>query len=67
MAKNGISITNENGKRTVKGLGYYEISPVANIKELLKTSVETFGDKTAFIYKSGADTITKSYKALVRK
>ncbi|WP_024833219.1 AMP-dependent synthetase/ligase [Ruminiclostridium josui] len=63
MAKNGISITNENGKRTVKGLGYYEISPVANIKELLKTSVETFGDKTAFIYKSGADTITKSYKS----
>ncbi len=63
MAKNGISITNENGKRTVKGLGYYEISPVANIKELLKTSIETFGDKTAFIYKSGADTITKSYKS----
>ncbi len=63
MAKKGISITNEKEKRIVKGLGYYEISPVDNIKELLKTSINTFGDKTAFIYKSGVDTITKSYKS----
>lgn len=61
MAKNGISITNEKDKRIVKGLGYYEISPVENIKELLKASIDTFRDKTAFIYKSGTDIITKSY------
>ncbi len=61
MAKKGISITNEKDKRIVKGLGYYEISPVENIKELLRKSISTFGDKTAFIYKSGADTIIKSY------
>ena len=61
MDKKGISITNEKDKRIVKGLGYYEISPVENIKELLRKSISTFGDTTAFIYKSGADTITKSY------
>ncbi|ACL75268.1 AMP-dependent synthetase/ligase [Ruminiclostridium cellulolyticum] len=63
MAKNGISITNEKDKRIVKGLGYYEISPVENIKELLKASIDTFRDKTAFIYKSGTDIITKSYNS----
>lgn len=61
MARKGISITNENGKRIVKGLGYYDINPVTNLKELLRRSINSFMNKPAFMYKAGSNIITKSY------
>jgi long-chain acyl-CoA synthetase len=61
MAEKGIVISDKDGRKTVSGLGYYEITTVKNIKELLQNSVKQFNDKTAFKFKKGSDIIEKTY------
>ncbi|HHW48333.1 MAG TPA: acyl--CoA ligase, partial [Clostridiaceae bacterium] len=47
----GVSITVENGRRIVKGLGYHEPRKVSNLKELVKNSVKKYGNAVGFKFK----------------
>jgi long-chain acyl-CoA synthetase len=59
---NGIKIVNENGKRIVKGLGCYQPRPVYDLKEMIKGSVERYGDAIGFRFKDKERRITgKTY------
>jgi len=55
----GVSITVENGRRIVKGLGYYEPRRVNNLKELVKNSVEKYGNAVGFKFKNKEGKITE--------
>ena len=61
-AEQGIQIINENGRRIIRGVGYYPPVVVKDLRELVKRSVKLYGDKVGFKYRSkngGID--TKSY------
>jgi long-chain acyl-CoA synthetase len=61
--KNGVSITIENGRRIVKGLGYYEPRTVTDLRDLVKSSARKFGDATAFNFKDSEGKIKhKTYR-----
>lgn len=63
--KTGIEIISRDGRRTVKGLGYYEPRAVRDIRELVRGSAERYGDRTAFKIKGREGRITgKTYKEL---
>ncbi len=62
MNKKGIVLTNKNGRKTVTGLGYYQTEVVESIKQLVKNSIEKYGDKAAFKYKENNSIKQKSYK-----
>jgi long-chain acyl-CoA synthetase len=49
--KKGIEVYHQNGKRTVKGLGHYKTRNVENLKDLIKSSAEKYGDKIGFKFK----------------
>jgi len=58
----GVSISNENGRRVVKGLGYYEPRQVSDLRELVKGSARKFGDTIGFKFKDAEGRITgKTY------
>lgn len=61
----GIEIIAENGRRTVRGLGYYEPRVVKDIRELVRGSAERYGEKPAFKIKDKQGIIKgKTYREL---
>lgn len=59
----GIRIETKDGKKVVKGLGYYETSGIKDLRHLVKESVRKFGDKTGFKFKDKDKKITgKTYR-----
>jgi long-chain acyl-CoA synthetase len=63
--KKGIEIISRDGRRIVKGLGYYEPRVVGDLRELVKGSAERYGDRPAFKIKDKDGRIThKTYKEL---
>lgn len=61
MDKKGIVLTQKNGRKTVTGLGYYEIEQVSNIKELVQNSIKKYQNKAAFKFKVDNAIVEKSY------
>lgn len=61
MNKKGIILTDKNGRRTVKGLGYYQKERAANFKELVRNSVNRYQNKPAFRFKVGKAIEEKTY------
>lgn len=58
----GISISEVNGRRVVKGTGYYEPGTVSDLRELVKGSARKYGDNIGFKYKDAERKITgKTY------
>lgn len=58
----GVSISNENGRRVVKGLGYYEPRRVSDLRELVKNSARKYKDAIGFKFKDSEGRITgKTY------
>ncbi len=58
----GIRIDEKNGRRIVRGLGYYEPAVVQDLRELVKGSVRKYGDMTGFKFKDPEGKITgKTY------
>lgn len=54
----GVLIDTKEGKRVVKGLGYYETPEIENLKQLVKISTEKHGDAIAFRFKDKNGNIT---------
>jgi long-chain acyl-CoA synthetase len=60
--KKGVDICYENGRRIVKGLGYYQPRTVSDLRELVKGSALKYGDAVAFRFKDKEGRITgKTY------
>ena len=58
----GISISDENGRRVVRGLGYYEPRKIDDLRELVKGSACKYGDTVGFKFKDAEGKITgKTY------
>lgn len=51
----------QNGRRIVKGLGYYSPTPVGDCREIVKGSARKYGNKPAFRFKRNGMIIEKSY------
>jgi long-chain acyl-CoA synthetase len=49
--KKGIRISEEDGRRVVEGLGYYETRELGDLRELVKGSAQRFGKAAAFKFK----------------
>lgn len=65
--KRGISITTRDGRRVVKGLGYYEPRTVCDLREIVKGSVRKYGNSTGFKFKDKNGNITgRTYAELDR-
>ncbi len=59
----GIKIFNQNGRRIVKGLGYYEPRQFNDLREMVKGSAKRYGDTIGFKFKDKNGNITgKTYK-----
>lgn len=59
----GIKIFVENDRRIVKGLGFYEPKTVYDLREMIKNSVNLYGDVVGFRFKDKKGQITgKTYK-----
>lgn len=57
-----IRIEMKNGKRIVKGLGYYETSDIKDLRQIVKESARKHGDRTGFKFKDKDKNITgKTY------
>lgn len=54
----GVRIFEDNGRRIVKGLGYYKPGTVDDLRELVKGSVRKYGHKVGFMFKDAAGKIT---------
>ncbi len=60
--RNGINISEKSGRRVVTGLGYYEPRAVSDLRELVKGSVQKYGDAVGFKFKDAEGKITgKTY------
>lgn len=60
--RQGISISDENGRRVVRGLGYYEPRKINDLRELVKGSARKYGDTIGFKFKDSERRITgKTY------
>lgn len=60
--KKGVDIFVEDGRRVVKGLGYYQPREVRDLKELVKGSVDKYGGAVGFKFKDKEGRITgKTY------
>lgn len=58
----GISIYYQDGRKIVKGLGYYEASGVKDLKELVKKSAKKYGNSVGFKFKdSNGRIVGKTY------
>jgi long-chain acyl-CoA synthetase len=58
----GIDISIKQGKRIVKGLGYYKPRNVSDLRELVKGSAKKYGNAVAFKFKDSYGKITgKTY------
>lgn len=58
----GISISNMNGRRVVRGLGYYEPRRITDLRELVKGSASRYKDASGFKFKDSEGKITgKTY------
>ncbi len=65
--KKGFEIYEENGRRIVRGLGFYEPKPVLDLRQLVKDAVSAYGAKVAFKYKGKkGEIIEKNYLDLDR-
>lgn len=62
MNKKGIVLSEVDGRKTVTGLGYYETETVRDFKQLVKNSIQKFGDKAAFKFKTDGKIKAKSYR-----
>ncbi|NLU51967.1 MAG: AMP-binding protein [Clostridiaceae bacterium] len=54
----------QNGRRIVKGLGYYTTVPVGDCREIVKNSAKKYGTKPAFRFKRNGMIIEKNYLEL---
>lgn len=62
IMKKGISIYQENEKRIVKGIGYYDFRKINDLRELIKTSAQRYGNKIGFKFKNREGSIVgKTY------
>jgi len=56
---------NQNGRRIVKGTGYYEKKPLDDLKQLVKNCAREYGNKVGFKFKTADGTIVeKTYVQL---
>lgn len=63
----GVSIYNENNRRVVKGLGYYTPERVRDLRHLVKSSAQKFGNKVGFMFKDDkGNVIEKTYNQFDR-
>lgn len=63
--KKGFEIYEQNGRRIVKGLGYYDPKPVQDLRQLVKDAARNYGSKTGFKYKGpSGEILEKSYNDL---
>lgn len=59
----GVSISHQNGKRIVKGLGYYRTGKIRDLREIVKSSSKEYGDAVGFKFKNRDNKIvTKTYR-----
>ncbi|HBN83131.1 MAG TPA: AMP-dependent synthetase [Clostridiales bacterium] len=58
MMKEGIQITHSDGKRIVKGRGYYQSTTIHDVREVVKGAAKNFGDSYAFRFKDEQGNIT---------
>lgn len=64
----GIRISEINGRRVVRGLGYYEPRKIEDLRELIKESARKYGDTVGFKFKAADGKITgKTYVELDRE
>jgi len=56
-----VEVHVEDNRRVSHGLGCYPLRPVKNLRELVRNSAEAYGMATAFTYKNGNETATRSY------
>lgn len=56
--KKGIRILNEDGRRVVEGVGYYQSSDISDLRELVKGSARKNGGAVAFKFKDKDGRIT---------
>ena len=54
----GISIFEQNGRRVVRGLGYYEPKKISDLRELVKGSAHKYGNAVGFRFKDAEGKIT---------
>ncbi|MGI6084371.1 MAG: AMP-dependent synthetase/ligase [Acetivibrionales bacterium] len=57
----GYEVMTENGRRIVKGTGYFESVNISDCRELVKRSVKKYGIKIAFRFKRNGKIIEKTY------
>ncbi len=60
----GYEVTNNNGKRIVRGFGHYEATSVSDCRQIVKESASKYGSKTAFKFKKDGKLVEKTYKDL---
>jgi len=67
MSNKGIDVYEDNGRRVVKGIGYYKSQQIQDLRELIKQSAEKYGELTAFKFKSQEGSVaTKSFRQFSR-
>ena len=60
--RNFVVDYSQNGRRVVKGLGYYEKKPVSDLKQLVKNCAREYGNKVGFKFKSSdGNIVEKTY------
>lgn len=60
--RNFVVDYSQNGRRVVKGLGYYERKPVSDLKQLVKNCAREYGNKVGFKFKSSdGNIVEKTY------
>lgn len=60
--KTGAEIYQKDGRRIVRGLGYYPTEKVDDMRQLVKNSAKNYGSKTGFKYKNQkGEIIQKTY------
>lgn len=63
MLNKGIAVYDANGRRAVKGIGYYQAKKFGDLRELIKNSADKYGDLTAFKFKCQDGSVaTKSFR-----
>lgn len=61
MNTKGIVLSNKNGRKTVKGLGYYQCTPMNNFREIIQNSINKFQNNPAFKFKKDNSIVEKTY------
>lgn len=60
--RNGIKISTKDGRRVVEGIGFHEPRAVNDLRDLVKGSVQKFGDNSGFKFKDkNGNILSKTY------